>query len=150
MDPAQKHIREKELRKTGVRGHAAKLSLFLLIVIALMPTGCGGGSTTTTAQADPQVSGNWQFTMSTTDASFVASPLQGGVLVQEKGLISGAIQFPFIFSSTNGGATTICNSGTATVTGTLSGQAVNLTAVVGTLDAKGNEATQTLTLYGGT
>jgi hypothetical protein len=150
MDPAQKHIREKELRKTGVPGHAAKLYLFLLILIALMPSGCGGGSTTTTAQADPQVSGNWQFTMSTTDASFVASPLQGGFLVQEKGSISGQIQFAIILPSTNGGATTICNSGTATVTGTLSGQTVNLTAVVGTLDAKGNETTQTLTLNGGT
>ncbi|MGA9389704.1 MAG: choice-of-anchor D domain-containing protein, partial [Candidatus Sulfotelmatobacter sp.] len=54
-----------------------------------------------------------------------------------------------LLTSTNGGQTTNCNSGTATVTGTMSGQSVNLTATIGSLDQNGNPSSQTIALSGG-
>ncbi|HEV2729967.1 MAG TPA: hypothetical protein VGV15_08030, partial [Terriglobales bacterium] len=59
--------------------HVQAVGLILLILLALTFSSCGGSSKTP-QQGDPQVSGNWQFTMSTTNTSFVASPLQGGFL----------------------------------------------------------------------
>ena len=89
--------------------------------------------------------------MSTTNTSFVASPLQGGFLLQKNGAITGQIAFSIVLPPTSSGAANItCNSGTATVSGTISGQSVSLTAVFGTLDSNKNPATQTLTLSGGT
>jgi len=155
MDLARKHGKKKKLRKTYTASivpgaQAAWLYLFLLIILALTLSSCGGGSSTTSAQGAPQVSGNWQFTLTTTGDSFVASPLEGGFILQKKGSLTGQIAFSIVLPSTNGGANTTCNSGTATVTGTVSGQSVTLTAVAGTLDANGNHTTQTLTLNGGT
>jgi hypothetical protein len=156
MDLARKHTKKK-LRKTYAvsivpGAEAARLYLFLLIILALTLTSCGGSGRTTSAQDDRQVRGNWQFSLKTTTGdSFVGSPLQGGFLVKRNGSITGQIGFSIVLPpSSSGGANTTCNSGTATVTGTVSGQSVNLTAVVGTLDANGNQTTQTLTLTGGT
>jgi hypothetical protein len=126
---------------TGVR-------LSLLVVVALcMLSSCGGNANP--PQADPQVSGNWQFNLSTSGTSFVSSPLQGGFLVEKNGSITGQIVFA-LYTSAPGQGVAPCNGGTATVTGTISGQSVNLTAVVGTVDQYGNATTQTFTLSGGT
>src|SRR5215469_8347188 len=122
---------------------------FLVVVAAFMLASCGGGGNASSPQGDPQVSGNWQFAMSTTGTSFASSPLQGGFLLQKNGSITGQIVFSIFLPSQNGGTATLCNSGTATVTGTVSGQSVNLTAVAGTLDSSGNSTTQTFTLNGG-
>jgi hypothetical protein len=158
MDSPWKHIKEKKLRKACTDAsvpdaRAASLYLFLLMILALTLSSCSGSSSMTSAQGDPQISGNWQFAMSTmptSNVSFVASPLQGGFLQQKNGSLTGQTAFSIVLPSGNSGANTICNSGTATVTGTVSGQSVNLMAVVGTLDANSNPTTQTLTLSGGT
>lgn len=125
------------------------IDLILLIALALTFSSCGGSSTTS-HQGNPQVSGNWQFSMSTSSTtSFIASPLQGGFLLQKNGAITGQIGFAIVLPSTNGGLPITCNSGTATVTGAMSGQTVSLTAAIGALDEKGASTTQTLTLSGG-
>ena len=119
------------------------------LIVAL--SGCGGSSSSGVVAGDtPQVAGNWQFTMTTTSNSFVGSPLQGGFLLQKNGSLAGQITFSIVLPSTDGGSTTICNSGTANATGTVSGQTVSLTAVVGTLASDGiTPATQTFMLSGG-
>ena len=125
------------------------LYLTALTLLALTLSGCGGSSSSPSNNSDPQVSGNWQFTLTTTGTSLAVSPLQGGFLLQRNGAITGQAVFSIVLPSQNGGLPTTCNSGTATITGTSSGQSVNLTAVLGTLDAHGNPATQTLTLKDG-
>ncbi len=122
----------------------------LLLAATLMLSACGGSSTP--PQNGPQVAGNWQFNL-TPPSDFYGDPngaspksfLQGGFLVQKNGSVTGQA----VFSIWPSGSTTSCNSGTATVTGTVSGQTVNLTAVVGTLDQNGDPTTQTITLAGG-
>ncbi len=124
--------------------------LILLVAITLALCSCGGGSSSILDQK-AQVAGNWQLALTTTGDSFAASPLQGGFLQQNNGALSGQIAFSIVLPPSGGsGANTVCNSGTATVTGTVSGQTVSLTAVVGTLDQNGNPTTQTVTLKGGT
>jgi hypothetical protein len=131
------------------RAHAVRLYLLLLTFLALTLSGCGGSGSSTATPGDPQVSGNWQFTMSIAGTSFYSSPLQGGFLLQKNGAIIGQIHFAIVLPAANGGSPTVCNSGTATVTGTINGQSVSLTAVVGTLDKSGNPSTQTFALNGG-
>jgi hypothetical protein len=131
------------------KGHAVSSYLLLLTLLALTLSSCGGSGSSAAPPGDPQVSGNWQFQMSITGTSFYSSPLQGGFLVQKNGSITGQINFAIVLPSANGGIPTVCNSGTATVTGTLSGQSVNLTAVVSTLDQSGSPSTQTFALNGG-
>jgi hypothetical protein len=126
------------------------VALILMIVVALTFSSCGGSSSTTSQQGgDPQIGGNWQFAMSTTNTSFFVSPLQGGFLVQKSGAITGQIEFSIVLPGTNGGANMTCNSGTTSVTGTISGQTVSLTATIAALDANSAPVTQTLTLSGG-
>lgn len=123
---------------------------FLAVGLALSLSSCGGSSSAPNSPQDPpQIAGNWQFAMATTGTSFTASPLQGGFLLQQNGAITGQIAFSIVLPSSNGGSNTICNSGTAQVTGSMSGHGVSLTASVGSLDQTGNPITQTFTLSGG-
>jgi hypothetical protein len=82
------------------------------------------------------LSGNWQFTMAPPgDGSFLGG-IEGGFLLQNNdGLVNGGATYAVSLP----GLLIPCNSGSATVTGTISGQTVNLTAVAGT---------QTFTLTG--
>jgi len=115
-----------------------------------MLASCGGGNNNNSPPADPQVNGNWEFTLSTSGTTLASSPLQGGFLVEKNGSITGQLVFAIFLPGQSGAPPTLCNSGTATVTGTISGQSVNLTAVVGTQDQSGNSTTQTFTLNRGT
>src|SRR5262249_21769687 len=82
-------------------------------------------------------SGNWQFTF-TPNQSFLGG-LQGGFLLQNKGAVNGAAVYAI--SATSGGVPTLCNSGSAPITGNTSGQNVTLTAA-----AAGQTFTLTRTL----
>src|SRR5690349_2519163 len=95
----------------------------LLSGISLL-SACGGGSASVNRNAAP-LSGNWQFTF-TPNRSFLGG-LQGGFLLQNKGSVNGAAVYSV--SLPNGGVPTLCNSGSAQITGTVSGQNVTLTAV---------------------
>ncbi|HTS35618.1 MAG TPA: choice-of-anchor D domain-containing protein [Candidatus Solibacter sp.] len=135
-------------RKTELAWRIA--GAFLAVALSLTLSSCGGSSSGShSPQGPPQIAGNWQFAMATTGTSFVASPLQGGFLLQQNGSITGQIALSIVLPSSNGGANIICNSGTAQVTGTMSGQGISLTASVGSLDQNGNPITQTITLSGG-
>lgn len=96
----------------------------LLFGISLL-SACGGGSSTVNPNGAP-LSGNWQFTF-TANPSFLGG-LQGGFLLQDKGSVNGAAVYSVSLPGTNGGVPTLCNSGSAQITGTISGQNVTLTA----------------------
>jgi hypothetical protein len=57
--------------------------------------------------------------------------LQGGFLLQKSGAVSGGLTYSILLPGQQGGASTICNSGSAPITGTLSGQNVTITAIAG-------------------
>jgi hypothetical protein len=149
MNSTRRHGKEQEAPMTHKTSASTSLCLLLLFILAITTLSCGGGSSVSSPQDSPQASGNWQFTLATTGTSFAASPLQGGFLLQQNGSISGQIVFSILLPSTNGGLATNCNNGTATVTGTMTGQSVNLVATIGSLDHNGNPASQTITLSGG-
>jgi hypothetical protein len=158
MDSSGKHVQSSAVWQSApVNGFFHACLLSLLACLTLLITACGGG-TSSPAQSKTPVSGNWQFTLALPgDNSFEGDPtgavpksvLQGGFLVQKSGAVSGQALFSIWLPPTGGGVPTECNSGTATIAGTISGQAVNLTATVGTLDQNGNPATQTFTLSNG-
>ena len=117
----------------------------LLLVSAMTLGACGGGSSGSgSSQPSASISGNWQFYMdSPVDTSGTApfvGGLQGGFLLQKSGSLNGGVVYsvalPPDANAPNG---TPCNSGSAAITGTVSGQTVTLTAVAGT---------QTFTLTG--
>jgi hypothetical protein len=130
--------------------HFKSLGAWLLAGLMIALSGCGSSRSSSSGQSTPQVAGNWQFAMTTpAGVSFVSSPLEGGFLLQKNGSLSGQAVFALVLAGQSGGNPTICNSGTATMTGTVNGQTVNLTATVGTLDQNGNPVTQTISLSGG-
>jgi hypothetical protein len=103
------------------------------LLLAAMTACCACGSKpTSTSQNNDVLSGNWQFTMSApADGSFVGG-LQGGFLLQSKGSVAGGAVYSIATPpSQTGGTATVCNSGSAPITGTLDGQNVTITAVAG-------------------
>jgi len=139
------------------------LSLTTLLLGMTMLSACGGGSSSSNPQNHATLSGNWQFAMHTpTDKSFqgVSSPLpictsaagegppicSGGFLFQDKGSVTGALSYAI--ADQNG---VLCNSGSAAVSGTVSGQNVTINAMAagqvfsltGTLSSDGSTITGT-------
>jgi hypothetical protein len=99
------------------------------LLAAMMLSACGGGSSSGTGPQIPvSLTGNWQFTVAApADGSFQGG-LQGGFLQQDSGSVKGAAAYAvslseFLFP---------CNTGSAAISGTISGQNVTLTAVAGT------------------
>jgi hypothetical protein len=103
----------------------------------LILAGCGGGvSITQPAQAPLTLTGNWQFNMAPPGDGSFSGGLQGGFLQQGKdktatGSVAYSVSLP--------GRSNACDTGNATISGTLDGQTVNLTATAGS---------QTFTLTG--
>ena len=112
-------------------GARVKSLMLLLLAGTMMLTGCGGGSSSG-SENTATLSGNWQFTM----ANQVASPpnpeytggLQGGFLLQNNGSVTGGAAYSVYMQQ----LLIPCNSGSAAVTGTITGQNVTLTAAAGT------------------
>jgi hypothetical protein len=109
---------------------------FLLVTSTMMLSGCGSGSSGSGSQIPLTLSGNWQFTMAPpSDGSFLGG-LQGGFLLQNNGAVTGAATYAISLPN----LLIPCNTGSAAITGTISGQNMQtLTAVAGT---------QTFTLTG--
>jgi hypothetical protein len=108
------------------------LSAVLLLPIALLLSACGGSGSNSSPIAG-QLSGNWQFTMTApADKSFLGG-VQGGFLLQASdGSLTGELTYAVFLPPVSTGATpTLCNSGTAQVTGNIDGQHVTLTAAAG-------------------
>ena len=117
-------------------GERLLLALLCATTLAgiLILSACGSGSSST-LQANVSLSGNWQFTMAPPgDGSFLGG-LQGGFVVQSGSSATGAAAY----AVSSPQLPIPCNTGSAAITGTISGQDVTITAVAGT---------QTFTLTG--
>ena len=141
-----KNLRRAESMRTSHQFCWPGICLVMLAAMMSALVGCGGSTSQTSSSG--QVSGNWQFALTPPSDNSFSGGLQGGFLLQQGSSINGQVGFSISLPSSNGGAPVVCNSGTASVTGNLSGQTVNLTASIGTLDQNGNPATQTFTLSG--
>ncbi|HWY22657.1 MAG TPA: choice-of-anchor D domain-containing protein [Candidatus Acidoferrum sp.] len=120
-------------KTTGV---SAQVACLLLIAVTLVLSGCGGSSSSSASQPqNSAVSGNWQFSMTPPDPNYPASApygLQGGFLLEKNGKVSGQVAYSIASDQLQNGVPVVCDSGSASVTGTVSGQALTLTAVAGT------------------
>lgn len=116
-------------------GGDVKNTVLLLIASLALLSGCGGsggGSNSSgSAQNASPLSGNWQFTMAAPPDNSSIGGLQGGFLLQKSGAVSGGVTYSIMLPGQQGGSSTLCNGGSAPMTGTLSGQAVTLTAIAG-------------------
>src|SRR6202051_2711974 len=141
----------------GFRGRYVRPLWLLLLPAVAMLSACGGGASSSASQNAATLSGNWQFSVANpTDQTFIGG-LQGGFLLQNHGAVTGAAVYSISLppQSGSGGSPTICNSGSAPITGTLNGQSVTLTAAAGnqtftftgTLSSDGSTLTGT---YGAT
>lgn len=94
---------------------------------------CACGSSSPSASQNSSFSGNWQFTMTApADSSFVGG-LQGGFVLESKASVTGSAVYSVALPPppNSGGTATVCNSGSAPITGTVTGQNVSLTAMAG-------------------
>lgn len=133
--------------QTSSAGHARRRAgwlLFLMWALALL-SACGGSSKSPNNSG--QLAGNWQITKMALDTSLQGG-IQGGFLTQ-KGQDSVNGQFVYSFSSTSQ-PSSFCNSGTATVDGTVDGQNVTLNVLAGsqTYTLKGTLSSDGTTLTG--
>lgn len=120
-------------------GTKVKSPLLFLLASLMVLTACGGGSSNQ-APSSAALAGNWQFTMATPSDNSFQGGVQGGFLLQNNGNVTGGVTYSISLPpQQTGGASTLCNSGSAPMTGTVNGQGVSLTAVAGT---------QTFTLTG--
>jgi hypothetical protein len=104
----------------------------IVITIAMMLSSCGGNSASTGgSQPSGSLSGNWQFTLAPqTDGSSTTftGGLLGGFLLQNNAQPQAKRSTP----SRHRPDLVPCNSGSAPITATISGQNVTLTEVAGT------------------
>jgi hypothetical protein len=102
---------------------------WLLLLATVVLSGCGGGGSSTVVPVNATLSGNWQFTMAPpADGSYLGG-LQGGFLLQTNSSATGAATYAVSLPE----LPYPCNSGSATITGTMTTQNVwQLTAVAGT------------------
>ena len=99
-----------------------------LLAATIMLSACGSGGSSASLQNNVTLSGNWQFTMaSPADGSFFGG-LQGGFLQQSSRSLQGTAAYAVSLSQ----LLIPCSSGYASITGTISGQSVTLTASAGT------------------
>jgi hypothetical protein len=108
--------------------------LTLAALMLLMLTACGGSGSSGGSQQGASLSGNWQFTMASQSDGNSGDPtfsggLQGGFLLTQNGATAGQAVYS-ITSSTS--ATGPCNSGSAPVSVTNSGQTVTINVAAGT------------------
>jgi hypothetical protein len=105
-----------------------------VLVLALVATlaGCNGASSSSNTQGNGSVSGNWQFKMGAPADNSFQGGIQGGFLLQNGTSVSGAIVYSvFLPAQQPGTSATLCNSGTAPVTGTINGSNVTLNTTAG-------------------
>ncbi len=112
------------------RERRARLKGLLLALLAgtMMLAACGSSSSGGGSQIPLTLAGNWQFTMAPPpDGSFTGG-LQGGFLLEKSGDVTGGATYAVSLP----GQLIPCNMGSATITGSINGQDVALTAVAGT------------------
>jgi len=108
-------------------------------MVASLGVGCGSSQSASQSQNSGPLSGNWQFTMaSPSDNSFVGG-LQGGFLLQSNASVTGGVVYSVGLPQPPPTPPTMCSSGSAPITGQITGQTVTLAVPAGT---------QTFTLTG--
>jgi hypothetical protein len=110
-------------------GRYGRIRLFLLLAGMMSLPGCGGGNYQSVTQIPATLSGNWQFTMAAPSDGSFSGGLQGGFLLQNDNAVTGATTYSVVLSPNRN--PTVCASGSAAITGTLTGQTVTLTAIAG-------------------
>src|SRR5580698_2974755 len=105
---------------------------FLFLLAGLMALAACGSSSSNQSQSDGAVAGNWQFTMAAPSDSSFQGGIQGGFLLQSNGTVTGGVVYAILLPAQQGGSPTLCNSGSAPITGTVTGQNITLTAIAGT------------------
>ena len=130
-------------------------SMFLVVLLLASTSvlvGCGG--TRSNASNAVTIAGNWQFNMTAPSDNSFSGGMQGGFLLQNNGSVTGQVVYSiFLPPQQAGGTPTLCNGGSAPVTGTIQGPTVTLTAVAGnqsfsltgTLSTNGSTMTGTYT-----
>jgi len=124
----RKHANHQQLSL----GESHVTSLLVLLSITLVGlSACGGGGSSSNGLQSAALSGNWQFAMTPPgDGSYVGG-LQGGFLLQTSGSVSGSAVFSIALPQPPPSSPVVCSSGSAPITGTLSGQNITLTASAG-------------------
>ena len=125
--PSQGH---REFFAVPCCGAYMKSLLFLVLVGTILLSACGGSDSNRNTQIPVTLSGNWQFTPAPPGDGSFSGGLQGGFLLQKSTGVTGAVSYS-ITLPTNPNPT-VCSNGSASVTGTLNGQAVTLTATTAT------------------
>ena len=105
--------------------------LLLFFCAGLMALSACGGRSSSPSQALRTLAGNWQFTLAAPPDNSFRWRMQGGFLLQNSQSVTGGTVYAISLPAESGGTPTLCNSGSAPVTGTFSGQNVTLTAVAG-------------------
>ena len=137
----------------------AATTIIMMIVLA----GCGSNGSQSPQQG-AALAGNWQFTMAPQTDGNSGDPtfnggLQGGFLLQNNASVTGQTVYSVALAPTPDNTNPIpCNSGTAPVTVTISGQNVTITeaagtqtyTLTGTLSADGSTMMGTYTSTAGT
>lgn len=143
--------RVKLCRSTQISCRTLRLpSLFLFAALILL-SACGGKSSNNDSQNTGALAGNWQFTVAAPSDNSFQGGIQGGFLLQSNdGTVTGSVVYAVYLPAQSGGAPTLCNSGSAPVTGILNGQAVTLTAVASpqTFTFTGTLSANNLTMMG--
>src|SRR5215470_978965 len=125
--PSGKHSRESSSLELSVR--FMRCLSVLSLASTMLLSACGGGS----QSSDPpsgSLAGNWQFSLTNPDTSgnyTGAYGVQGGFLLVNNGKVTGQVVYSLSGISLANGGWDICDSGSAAVSGTVSGQTVNLT-----------------------
>ena len=120
-------IRETKLSITELFAAALwRWALSIASIAAILMFSACGSSRSSTQTSEP-LFGNWQFTQMALDSALQGG-IQGGFLLQSKNAITGQFVYSFSLISQPG---TFCNGGTASVTGTVNGTNVSLTAIAG-------------------
>jgi hypothetical protein len=112
-------------------GGKANGPLFFLLSSLLALSACGGSGTPTQAPGSGSIAGNWQFTMTNPSDNSFQGGIRGGFLLQNQGAVTGGVVYSVFLPAQSNGAPTLCNSGSAPVTGTISGQTVTLNVPAG-------------------
>jgi hypothetical protein len=133
MQKFTKHRRRLNLELSSPQFYGAwtKALCFGLLGAVMVLSGCGGGSSQMQT-LPPLTSGNWQFNQANPPDQSFQGGLQGGFLSEKNGSLTGTVAYFVSLPSQTGGPATVCSTGSAPITGTISGQNVSLTAVAGT------------------